>query len=80
VRDCNQRTLRCIAFGTVAGNAVVDDLSKKQGTIVCPRCKGPMDEVVRIDTLQNEPGLIGYECPSCSYVTRVLIPPKSPRK
>ena len=31
-----------------------------------------MDEVVRIEPLQNEPGLIGYECPSCSYVTNVL--------
>ena len=31
-----------------------------------------MDEVVRIEPLQNEPGLIGYECPSCRYVTSVF--------
>jgi hypothetical protein len=31
-----------------------------------------MDGVVRIAPLQNDPGLIGYECPSCSYVTSVL--------
>jgi len=36
-----------------------------------------MDEVVRIEPLQNEPGLIGYECPSCCYVTSVLIPSHS---
>jgi hypothetical protein len=39
-----------------------------------------MEEVVRIAPVQNEPGLIGYECPSCSYVTSVLTPPKSPRR
>jgi hypothetical protein len=50
------------------------DLSKKRGTIACPRCKAPMEEVVRIAPVQDEPGLIGYECPSCSYVTSVLTP------
>jgi hypothetical protein len=34
-----------------------------------------MKEVVWIAPLQNEPGLIAYECPSCSYVTSVLIGP-----
>ena len=33
-----------------------------------------MDKVVRIEPLQNEPGLIGYECPSCRYVTSVFWP------
>jgi transposase-like protein len=56
----------------------VADLSKKQGTIACPRCKAPMDEVVWI--AQNEPGLIGYQCPSCNYVNSVLTPANSPRK
>jgi transposase-like protein len=42
------------------------DPSKKGGTIACPRCKAPMEEVVRIAPAQNEPRLIGYECPSCS--------------
>ena len=31
-----------------------------------------MDEVVRIAPLQDEPALIGFECPSCSYVTSVF--------
>jgi uncharacterized Zn finger protein (UPF0148 family) len=56
------------------------DPSKKLGTIACPRCKAPMEEVVRIAPLQNEPGLIGYACPSCNYVTSVLTPAKSPRR
>jgi hypothetical protein len=37
-----------------------------------------MDEVVRIEPLQNEPGLIGYECPSCRYVTSCFGPRRSP--
>jgi transposase-like protein len=80
VRGCNQRTLRCIGLGTVAGNAFVADLPKKLGTIACPRCEAPMEEVVRIAPAQNGPGLIGYECPSCNYVTSVLTPSKSPRR
>jgi hypothetical protein len=28
----------------------------------CPRCKALMDEVVTIEPLANEAGLIGYEC------------------
>jgi hypothetical protein len=52
----------------------VADLSKKRGTIACPRCKAPMEEVVWIAPVQDEPGLVGYECPSCSYVTSVLTP------
>jgi hypothetical protein len=30
-----------------------------------------IDEVVRIAPLVSEPGLIGYECPACCYVTSV---------
>jgi len=37
-----------------------------------------MEEVVRIDPVGNEPGLIGYECPSCGYVTSVLTQPNHP--
>ena len=37
-----------------------------------------MDEVVRIEPLQNEPGLIGYECASCRYVTSVFWPASQP--
>jgi hypothetical protein len=32
-----------------------------------------MQEIVRIAPIQSEPGLIAYECPSCGYVTSVLI-------
>jgi hypothetical protein len=34
-----------------------------------------MDEVVRIAPLIGEPGLIGYECPKCAYVTSVVVQP-----
>jgi transposase-like protein len=54
----------------------VSDLEKRQGTLACPRCKAPMKEVVRIAPVQSDPGLIAYECPSCGYVTSVLISPK----
>jgi hypothetical protein len=40
-----------------------------------------MEEVVWIAPLNNDPGLIGYECLSCSYVTSVLwqeTEPKAP--
>jgi transposase-like protein len=61
---------------------VVSDISKKRNSMVCPRCKATMDEVVRIAPLQDDPGLIGYECPSCRYVTSVFwhgpTEPKSP--
>jgi hypothetical protein len=32
-----------------------------------------MTEVLRIAPVQNDPGLIAYECPYCGYVTSVLI-------
>jgi hypothetical protein len=51
------------------------DLSKSG--YPCPRCKAVMDEVVRIAPLANEPGLIGYECPACSYATSVVLQPTS---
>jgi transposase-like protein len=60
----------------------VSDLSKRRGSMACPRCKATMDEVVWIAPLQDEPGLIGYECPSCRYVTSVFwhgpTEPKAP--
>ena len=43
----------------------------------CPRCKAIMDEVVRIAPLADDPGLIGYECPACCYVTSVILQPTS---
>jgi hypothetical protein len=32
-----------------------------------------MKDVVWIAPVQSDPGLIAYECPSCGYVTSVLI-------
>ena len=48
---------------------------KKRENIACLRCKAPMEEIVRIDPVGREPGLIGYECPAYGYVTSVLTPP-----
>ena len=59
------------------GRNVSDHLSKSGG-FACPRCKAKMDEVVRIAPLADGPGLIGYECPACFYVTSVLLPPSQP--
>ena len=57
----------------------MSDSAKREGTLACPRCKAPMKEVVRI-AVQREPGLIAYECPSCGYVTSVLIEPSTIEK
>jgi hypothetical protein len=35
-----------------------------------------MDEVVSIEPVVGEPGLIAYECPNCVYVTSVLVQPQ----
>jgi uncharacterized Zn finger protein len=51
----------------------MSDLAKREGTLECPRCNAPMKDVVRIAPAQSDPGLIAYECPSCGYVTSVLI-------
>ena len=60
----------------------MSDLSKRRGSMACPRCKATMDEVVWIAPLQDEAGLIGYECPSCRYVTSAFwqgpTEPKAP--
>jgi hypothetical protein len=63
--------------GTLSPGVVcrVPDLSKSG--FPCPRCKATMDEVVRIAPLAHEPGLIGYECPACCYVTSVILQPTS---
>jgi transposase-like protein len=63
-----------------ATGAFVSDLAKRKGTIKCPRCKAPMNEVLWIAPVQTDPGLIAYECPSCSYVTSVLTQVASSRR
>jgi transposase-like protein len=63
---CRRAWKKCIVSGS----------PNKEGTYTCPRCsKAPMNEVLRIAPIQEEPGLVAYECPSCNYVTSVLLPP-----
>ena len=38
-----------------------------------------MDEVVRIAPLQDDLGLIGYECPYCKYVTSFFWQAQDPK-
>jgi len=35
---------------------------------------------VRIEPTLGEKGLIGYECPNCTYVTSVLLEPQTPKE
>jgi uncharacterized Zn finger protein len=58
----------------------MSEFEKREGTLACPRCKAPMKEILRIAPVQSEPGLIAYECPSCGYVTSVLIDHRPRRK
>ena len=39
------------------------------------RLFGSVREVTRIAPLRDEPGLIAYECPACSYVTSLFVSP-----
>ena len=47
-------------------------LGRPAGEFCCPRCEAVMTVVVQIPPLGSGPGLIGYECPKCVYVTSVL--------
>jgi len=38
-----------------------------------------MDELLRIAPTNRDQGLIAYECPSCGYVTSVLVAPNGAR-
>jgi len=53
---------------------LVSDIHTEGKVETCPRCKATMHEVTRIAPLQQEPGLIAYECPRCSYLTSVFLP------
>ena len=55
----------------------VSDLFKRQSGVACPRCHGPMREIITITPTGTEPGLIGYECAACGYVTSVIVPAKA---
>lgn len=48
---------------------------RRDRTVACPRCGTMMDEVATIAPSFGEPGLIGYECPNCVYVTSELVRP-----
>ena len=37
------------------------------------RCQTSMREIMRIAPLQNEPGLIAYECPACKKLTSEIL-------
>jgi transcription elongation factor Elf1 len=52
----------------------VADAQRRQGSFACPRCKKTLREVTRVPPLQNEDGLIAYECSACGYVTSVILP------
>jgi hypothetical protein len=43
-------------------------------TLQCQRCKSSgMTEVLRIDPLGGQPGLIALECSKCGYLTSVTL-------
>ena len=52
----------------------MSDLARKKKWIACPRCRAPMQEIMRIAPLPMEPGLIAYECPTCGKVTSEILP------
>jgi predicted RNA-binding Zn-ribbon protein involved in translation (DUF1610 family) len=65
-----------------ARGRVMSDLSRSRrdaSALSCPRCGTMMDEVMRIEPVAGEPGLIAFECPNCRYVTSVLQQPKKAR-
>ena len=63
-----------LAKGCLRKGLMVADALRRQGRLACPRCKNTLREVTRVLPLQNEDGLIAYECPACSYVTSVIWP------
>ena len=52
----------------------MSDLARRRRGIACPRCRAPMQEIMRIAPLRIEPGLIAYECPTCGKVTSEILP------
>jgi hypothetical protein len=61
----------------------MSDLARTQRrapTLSCPRCEAAMEAIVSIELTLGEPGLIGYECPKCVYVTSELVQPTGSAK
>ena len=48
---------------------------RRERAVKCPRCGTVMEEVARIAPSLGGPGLIGYECPNCVYVTSEMLQP-----
>ena len=46
----------------------------RRRAIGCQRCSGTMDEIMEIEALWNQPGLVAFECPDCGYLTSVVVP------
>jgi C4-type Zn-finger protein len=53
---------------------------RRAPTLSCPRCGAAMEAIVSIEPTLGEPGLIGYECPKCVYVTSELVQPTGSAK
>jgi hypothetical protein len=71
---CERR--RRAATVSFAGMCRVRSIEEARHRCV-PALQGPMEEAVWIAPVQSDPGLIAYKCPSCGYVTSVLIAPQS---
>jgi hypothetical protein len=62
---------------TRTGGAMSDvaRTQRRARTLSCPRCGTAMEAIVTIEPTLGQPGLIGYECPKCVYVTSELVQP-----
>jgi transposase-like protein len=67
--------LELLCFGESLIKDRIPDVSITERSMSCPRCGAAMNELVRIEPTLRGPGLIGYECPRCVYVTSVLLEP-----
>jgi tRNA(Ile2) C34 agmatinyltransferase TiaS len=68
----NAGGLRVANLSRIENNAKTE---RRERAVKCPRCGTVMDEVARIAPSLGDPGLIGYECPNCVYVTSEMLQP-----